>query len=279
MQRRKLRWRLVRMINESKNHVGQIQFTADRNGNVFKNVKGYQMKAKPKEPALEAVWVRQFFTMVEKQRQNDEAKVGSYAGNFWKMINNSKAETERKVKREAAVGDFWKMVEFSENLRRKRETMRRLSESKREAASASASASASAPAPAPFVATPAKTGVDQREGARRTALLFACSSLEEQSVFLLAPDHQQTHGQNGRKRKTSSSSSSLYSVNEEEEFKPEVSSTSAAAAASSSSSTPRRLFHVTPHYGQSQQLGAPKGGEAAPKSGVLQWRCATRKRT
>jgi len=260
---------LWRMINESKNHVGQIQFTADRNGNVFKNVKGYQMKAKPKEPALEAEWVRQFFTMVEKQRQNDEAKVESYAGNFWKMINNSKAETERKVKREAAVGDFWKMVEFSENLRRKRETMRRLSESKREAASASASACASAPAPAPFVATPAKTGVDQREGARRTALLFACSSLEEQSVFLLAPDHQQTHGQSGRKRKTSSSSSSLYSVNEEEEFKPEVSSTSAAAAASSSSSTPRRLFHVTPHYGQSQQLGAPKGGEAAPKSGVI----------
>ena len=83
------------------------------------------------------------------------------------------------------------------------------------------------------------------------------------------------HRQGGRKRKTSSSSSSLYSVNEEEEFRAEVFSTSAATASASSSSsssasTPRRLFRVTPHYGQSQQLGAPKGSsEAAPKSGVI----------
>jgi len=268
---------LWRMINESKNHAGEIQFTADKNGNIFKNVKGYQMQAKPKEPAVEAEWVRQFFTMVEKQQQNDEAKMESYAGNFWKMINNSAAETERKVKREAFAGDFWKMVEFSENLRRKRETMRRLSESNRAAASApaSASASASTSASAPFLATPAKAGVDHKEGARRTALLFACSTLEEQAVFLLAPEYQQTHGPGGRKRKTSSSSSSLYSVNEEEEFRAEVFSTSAATASassssSSSSSTPRRLFRVTPHYGQSQQLGAPKGSsDAAPKSGVI----------
>merc|ERR1719228_877981 len=272
---------LWRMINESKNHVGEIQFTADKNGNIFKNVKGYQMsmKAKPREPAVEAEWVRQFFTMVERQQQNDEAKVESYAGNFWKMINNSTAETERKVKREAFAGDFWKMVEFSENLRRKRETMRRLSESNREAASTSASASASTSASAPFVATPAKAGVDNKEGARRTALLFACSTLEEQAVFLLAPEYQQTHGQGGRKRKTSSSSS-LYSVNEEEEFRAEVSSTSApTASASSSASTPRRLFRVTPHYGQSQQLGAPKGSEAAPKSGVIVVALRSQKRT
>merc|ERR1712025_615657 len=97
-------------------------------------------------------------------------------------------------------------------------------------------------ASAPFVATPAKAGVDHKEGARRTALLFACSTLEEQAVFLLAPEYQQTHGQGGKKRKTSSSSSSLYSVNEEEEFRAEVFSTSAAtsSASSSSSSTPRR---------------------------------------
>merc|ERR1719495_1768479 len=220
----------------------------------------------------DAKMVNEFFEMVDQQQQNDEAKVESYAGNFWKMINNSTAETERKVKREAFAGDFWKMVEFSENLRRKRETMRRLSESNREAASTSASASASTSASAPFVATPAKAGVDNKEGARRTALLFACSTLEEQAVFLLAPEYQQTHGQGGRKRKTSSSSSSLYSVNEEEEFRAEVSSTSSAAvaaSASSSASTPRRLFRVTPHYGQSQQLGSPKGSEAAPKSGVI----------
>merc|ERR1711915_960576 len=95
------------------------------------------------------------------------------------------------------------------------------------------------------------------------ALLFAFSTLEEQAVFLLAPEYQQTHGQGGRKRKTSSSSSSLYSVNEEEEFRAEVFSTSAATASASSSSspsasTPRRLFRVTPHYGQSQQLGAAR---------------------
>ena len=85
---------------------------------------------------------------------------------------------------------------FNQNLRRKRETMRRLSESNRAAASASAlaSASASTSASAPFVATPAKAGVDHKEGARRTALLFACSTLEEQAVFLLAPEYQQTHG-------------------------------------------------------------------------------------
>jgi len=225
-----------RMMNESKNHESEIEFVADSSGNIFRNHKGYQIKGKPAKTATEAEWVRQFFKMLEKEQRNDEAKTEIYAGNFWKMINNSEAQTERKIK-EAAAGDFWKMVEFTENLRRKRETMRRLSASKEEAASCST----------PFVAspTPKKSNADKKEGARRTALLFACSTLEEQAYYVLASDYQDPQGQAGRKRTTSSSS--LYSVKEEEEFRPEV----------SEASCPRHQFRVTPHY-DSLQLGAPK---------------------
>jgi len=238
-----------RMMNESKNHESEIEFVADSSGNIFRNHKGYQIKGKPAKTATEAEWVRQFFKMLEKEQRNDEAKTEIYAGNFWKMINNSEAQTERKIK-EAAAGDFWKMVEFTENLRRKRETMRRLSASKREEEAASCSN--------PFVAspTPKKSGnADKKEGARRTALLFACSTLEEQAYYVLASDYQDPQGQAGRKRTTSSSS--LYSVKEEEEFRPEV----------SEASCPRHQFRVTPHY-DSLQLGAPKSTTKAG-SGVI----------
>jgi len=237
-----------RMMNESKNHESEIEYVADSSGNIFRNHKGYQITGKPTKTATEAEWVRQFFNMLEKEQRNDEAKVETYAGNFWKMINDSQAQTERKVK-EAAVGDFWKMVEFTENLRRKRETMRRLSASKREEEAASAS---------PFIAsaTPKKSSADKKEGARRTALLFACSTLEEQAYYVLASDYQDPQGQGGRKRTTSSSS--LYSVKEEEEFRPEV----------SEASCPRHQFRVTPHY-DSLQLGAPKSAATKTGSGVI----------
>ena len=65
--------------------------------------------------------------------------------------------------------------------------MRRLSESNREKAEAEASATT-----APFLsATPKRNaGADPKEGARKTALLFACSTLEEQAYLVLASDHQ-----------------------------------------------------------------------------------------
>jgi len=133
--------------------------------------------------------------------------------------------------------------------------------------------SASSPAP-PFVpaANPRKKdALDKKEGARKTALLFACSTLEEQAYYVLASPQ----GQVGRTRTASSSSSSLYSVKEEEELKPEAATTAAAQEAN-----PRHLFRVTPHYGRSdsntsvgsnnsQQLGTARASAAAKSSVVL----------
>merc|ERR1719295_2366264 len=195
--------------------------------------------------------------MLEKEQENNDARIESLAGNFWQMINNSKVETERKPK-EAAAGDFWKMVDFTESLKRKRETMRRLSASKREEEEAAA--------PTFHSASPRKTA-DKKEGARKTALLFACSTLEEQAYYVLATDYQDPQGHVGRKRTTSSSSSYLYSVKEEEELTPE-----SAASVESDASNPRRVYRVAPHYNnnnQSQQLGAAKVASVKTGSGVI----------
>merc|ERR1719289_747722 len=89
---------------EKEMNLGKEVFVADSFGNVFRKIKGYQGK--------------------------EEASSEIFAGDFWKMIKNSKVVTVKKTK-EAMAGDFWKMVEFTENLQRKRETMRRLSASKR----------------------------------------------------------------------------------------------------------------------------------------------------
>jgi len=252
-------WKLV---YQSQSPSNDAAFVADSAGNIFKKHKGYQIKASQKDKTTEAKWVREFFKMLEKEQENNDARVESLAGNFWQMINNSKVETERKPK-EAAAGDFWKMVDFTESLKRKRETMRRLSASKREEEEAAA--------PTFHSASPRKTA-DKKEGARKTALLFACSTLEEQAYFVLATDYQDPQGHVGRKRTTSSSSSSLYSVKEEEELKLE----SAAPVESDAAAYSRRVYRVAPHYSSnnnnnnhSQQLGAAKVASVKTGSGVI----------
>jgi len=251
-----------KMVHRTQNGTDDALFVADSSGNIFKKHKGYQIKANQKDKTTEAKWVSEFFTMLDKEQENNDARVESLAGNFWQMINNSKVETERKP-REAAAGDFWKMVEFTESLKRKRETMRRLSASKREE-EAAAGAASEAPVFASTVARK-KSIQDQKESARKTALLFACSTLEEQAYLVLAPDYQDPQGRGGRKRTTSSSSSSLYSVKEEDELKSEV-----GAEAYAANSPP--VFRVTPHYNNnhSAQLGAAKVGTATKiGSGVV----------
>jgi len=249
-----------KMVRQSQSPSNDAVFVADSAGNIFKNHKGYQIKASQKDKTTEAKWVSEFFKMLEKEQENNDARVESLAGNFWQMINNSKVETERKP-REAAAGDFWKMVDFTESLKRKRETMRRLSASKREEEQAAATA------PSFHSASPKKTNADKNEGARKTALLFACSTLEEQAYYVLATDYQDPQGHVGRKRTTSSSSSSLYSVKEEEELTPE-----SAASVESDAANPRRVYRVAPHYNnnnQSQQLGAAKVASVKTGSGVI----------
>jgi len=242
-----------RMVHRSQNLSNDATFVADLTGNIFKKHKGYQIKASQKDKITEAKWAGDFFKLLEKQQKNNDARVESLAGNFWQMINNSEAVSERKP-REAAAGDFWKMVDFTESLKRKRETMRRLSESNREKAAAEAEASATT---APFLsATPKRNaGADPKEGARRTALLFACSTLEEQAYLVLASDHQ---GFAGRKRTTSSSSSSLYSVKEEEESSSEPPAETGAADS-------RRVFRVAPRYNSNNNGGATSSQLGAAK--------------
>jgi len=251
-----------RMVHQSENLSNDATFVADSSGNIFKKHKGYQIKASQKDTTAEAKWAGDFFKLMEKQQKNEEARVESLAGNFWQMINNSEAATERKP-REAAAGEFWKMVEFTESLKRKRETMRRLSASNREREAEEEAAAANATTL--LTTTPKRSaGADPKEGARKTALLFACSTLEEQAYFVLASDHQ---GFAGRKRTTSSSSSSLYSVKEEEELSLEPPSEAGAANS-------RPVFKVAPRYNSnngvtSQQLGAAKVSTTKVGGGVI----------
>merc|ERR1712002_501945 len=149
-------WKLV---YQSQSPSNDAAFVADSAGNIFKKHKGYQIKASQKDKTTEAKWVREFFKMLEKEQENNDARVESLAGNFWQMINNSKVETERKPK-EAAAGDFWKMVDFTESLKRKRETMRRLSASKREEEEEAASTASSF-----HSASPKKINADKNDGA------------------------------------------------------------------------------------------------------------------
>jgi len=255
--------------DKNRQNLGKEVFVADSYGNVFRKIKGYQIMASKKDNYAEAKMVNDFFKMVQKQQEKNEAGVEIFAGEFWKMINNSKVEAVKKSK-EAMAGDFWRMVEFTENLKRKRETMRRLSASKRAEEEASAT---------PFTptATPKKTAQDEKEGARRAALLLACSSLEERGYLAIVNETQSevhkkyfrplTHldvlfsRAAGRKR-TTSSSSSLYSVKEEEELASPTAPTTPTDAAQ------RRYFKVSPHY-DSQQLGAAKVKAHSTGSGAV----------
>jgi len=274
----------------------EVKFVADQEGNVFRNIKGHQMKAKRRESMIEARLVNEFFTLIENEKDEDEdsitfvvdssgrifqqknakkirkpgksaskakmvkdffsmidreqkhddAKVESFAGNFWKMINNSEVRPERKSK-EALAGEFWKTVEFIESLKKKRETMRRLSASRRDEAEF-------AVAPLFSAAAARKTAGDfDAQAKRKAAMLLACATLEQQQ------HHQHVFINErpvGRQRTLSSSSSSLFSVKEEEE---EALKTSRAAAAAAT-------FRVTPHY-CALPLGATN--DARNGSGVI----------
>merc|ERR1712002_796035 len=182
---------------------------------------------KPGKSASKAKMVKDFFSMIDKEQKHDDAKVESFAGNFWKMINNSEVRPERKSK-EALAGEFWKTVEFIESLKKKRETMRRLSASRRDEAEF-------AVAPLFTAAATRKTAGDfDAQAKRKAAMLLACATLEQQQL------HQHIFVNErpvGRQRTLSSSSSSLFSVKEEGE---EALKTSRAAAAAT--------FRVTPHY-------------------------------
>lgn len=263
-----------KMIDKQKRAENEVKFVADERGNVFRNIKGHQMKARRSESMIEArlandfftmiesqgeqpeasitfvatasgtiykgapksktaiktnaKWVKEFFAMIEKQQEAADARAESYAGNFWQMINNSEARPERKSK-EAFAGDFWRTVEFIENLKQKRERMRRLSASRRDEAEFSV---------APFftaasAAAAAANKNDEKEAARKTAMLYACSTLEQQQ-------HQYVYVNDmpvGRQRTVSSSSSSLTSVKEEEEEVQRLTTT-----------TSTTTFRVAPHY-------------------------------
>jgi len=266
-----------KMVHKQTNAGREVKFVADEAGNVFRNIKGHQMKDRRSEsmiearlanefftmienqkdqkeevitfvadsygniyegftakkmksgkPLCEAKMVNDFFTMIEKKRKHDDARVESFAGNFWKMINNSEGRLEGKGK-EALAGEFWKTVEFIENLKKKRETMRRLSESRREEAEYSVASIFTA-------ATIKKSPSDDKEAARKAAMLYAISSLEQQQYKQYAFVNEKPVG---RQRTLSSSSSSLYSVREEEEEELKNS---------------RRTYKAAPHY-NALQLG------------------------
>jgi len=244
-------WKMI----EKEMNLGKEVFVADSFGNVFRKIKGYQIMASNKDNLAEAKMVADFFKMVEIEQGKEEASSEIFAGDFWKMIKNSKVVTVKKTK-EAMAGDFWKMVEFTENLQRKRDTMRRLSASKR-----AAEEETEAAAGGPFISVaPAKRTVpDEKEGARRAALLMACTSLEERGYMaIVAESPAEVPKPAGRVRTTSSSSSSLYCVKEEEELAP--------SAAAPTDAAPRNYFRTAPHY-DSQQLGAARAAKAPHMTG------------
>merc|ERR1719209_1410636 len=109
-----------------------ITFVVDSSGRIFQQKNAKKIR-KPGKSASKAKMVKDFFSMIDREQKHDDAKVESFAGNFWKMINNSEVRPERKSK-EALAGEFWKTVEFIESLKKKRETMRRLSASRRDEA-------------------------------------------------------------------------------------------------------------------------------------------------
>lgn len=244
-------WKMI----EKEMNLGKEMFVADSFGNVFRKIKGYQIMASNKDNLAEAKMVADFFKMVEIEQGKEEGSTEIFAGDFWKMIKNSKVVTMKKTK-EAMAGDFWKMVEFTENVQRKRETMRRLSASKR---AAEEETEAAAGGPFISVAPPKRTVPDEKEGARRAALLMACTSLEERGYLaIVAESPAEAPKPAGRVRTTSSSSSSLYCVKEEEELAP--------SAAAPTDAAPRNYFRTAPHY-DSQQLGAARAAKAPLMTG------------
>lgn len=210
-----------------------MKFVVDSSGVIYTEAVAARKMRKGCNSECEATLVGDFFRMIDREQKHNDARVESFAGNFWKMINNSEDRPKDRRGKETLAGEFWKTVEFIENLKKKRETMRRLSASRREEAEFSVAPLFTA------AATPAtkNSASAEKEAARKAAMLFACSSLEPQQ-------HQQhiviSDKPVGRQRTLSSSSSSLYSVREEEEEELRNS---------------RRTYRVAPHY-NAQQLGA-----------------------
>merc|ERR1719376_1743196 len=243
-------WKMI----EKEMNLGKEVFVADSFGNVFRKIKGYQIMASNKDNLAEADSFGNVFRKIKGYQGKEEASAEIFAGDFWKMIKNSKVVTVKKTK-EAMAGDFWKMVEFTENLQRKRDTMRRLSASKR----AEEETEAAAGGPFICVAPSKRTVPDEKEGARRAALLMACTSLEERGYMaIVAESPAEVPKPAGRVRTTSSSSSSLYCVKEEEELAP--------SAAVPTDAAPRNYFRTAPHY-DSQQLGAARAVKAPHMTG------------
>jgi len=249
-------WKMI----ERKHKIDEIKFVADSTGQIFRIIDGYKMMKPVKTNSAEATMINEFFNMVYQQQRKDDARVESHAGNFWRMINNSKVEAEGRKTKETMAGDFWKMVDLTENLRKKRETMRRLSASAREEQSSSSSSTSSSSS-----STPPSTlrNVDVREASRRSALMSASSSLEQRAFFLLTKDEVNekpvspptTTTTTAKERRRTTSSSSLYSVKEEDEMMMTSTTTSDGSTGSSSKEGSPR-FKVAPHYATLQQLGA-----------------------
>merc|ERR1719334_2251585 len=112
-----------KMVHKQTNAGREVKFVADEAGNVFRNIKGHQMKDRRSESMIEARLANEFFTMIENQKdqqeevitfvadsygniyegftaekKHDDARLESFAGNFWKMINNSEGRLEGKSK-------------------------------------------------------------------------------------------------------------------------------------------------------------------------------------
>merc|ERR1711970_1215016 len=94
-------WKMI----EKEMNLGKEVFVADSFGNVFRKIKGYQIMASNKDNLAEAKMVADFFKMVEIEQGKEEASSEIFAGDFWKMIKNSKVVTVKKTK-EAMVGTF-----------------------------------------------------------------------------------------------------------------------------------------------------------------------------
>jgi len=210
-------------------------FVVDNKGRIFKNHKGYKM-VKPKiEDAKEAQYVGEFFKMVKSVQEKENFAPESYHGNFWQMIKNSEETEEGKKTKEDFHGEFWKTIEFIEGLRLKRETMRKYSESAREAKRSKAQEQE------------VENGVNPQA---QIALYF----LSKENPFVQKSPM-------GRTRTFSSSSnSSLYGVKEEEE--DEVFAAAVDDPLPPPPTTPRCRKTSAPRY-ESAMMGSRAAAAAA----------------
>merc|ERR1712200_213196 len=81
--------------NEKDGDEESITFVVHSAGRIFQQ-KNAKKISKPGKSASKAKMVKDFFSMIDRKQKHDDAKVESFAGNFWKMKNNSEVRPERK---------------------------------------------------------------------------------------------------------------------------------------------------------------------------------------